>query len=290
MARTEYISLNANTRMELPGEFIRLSDGVTHYDISGRQAAPVVVLVHGFSVPYYIWDPTFPVLAKAGFRVLRYDIYGRGFSDRPHTLYDLDLFDRQLDELIHEMQLDLPVHLVGLSMGGPVVITYADRHPNNVDRICLIDPLSERMEQTGINRLILYPFLGDLMVRITGDHMFADQEGDLLHPENFPNYQSKFMPQMRYRGFKRALLSTMRSLARTDLHPAYQRVGKQHRKGLLIWGREDQGLPFELNQKVREMIPYLQFEPIDNAGHIPHFERPEIVNPLLINFLRQEVE
>jgi pimeloyl-ACP methyl ester carboxylesterase len=289
MARTEYLSLNANTRLELPGEFVKLSDGMTHYEISGTQGAPAVVLVHGFSVPYYIWDPIFPVLAKAGFRVLRYDIYGRGFSDRPHTLYNLDLFDRQLDELIHEIQLDLPVHLVGLSMGGPVVITYTDRHPNNVDRICLIDPRSEPMEPTGLNRLILSPFLGDFIVRVIGDRIFADQEGDLYHPEDFPNYQEKFIPQTRYRGFKRALLSTMRSLARTDLHPSFLNVGKQNRKGLLIWGREDQVLPFELHHKVRQMIPYLQLEPVDDAGHIPHYERPEVVNPLLINFLRQEV-
>jgi pimeloyl-ACP methyl ester carboxylesterase len=289
MTRTECLSLNDQTRKDLPGQFIRLRDGVTHYELAGPKDAQPVVLAHGFSVPYYIWDPTFKALCDAGFQVLRYDIYGRGFSDRPHMRYDLDLFDRQLDDLIRELRIDLPVHLVGLSMGGPVVITYTDRHPNNVDKICLIDPLSEKMEPTGLNRLVLYPFIGDLVVRVIGDRMFADQGGDLYHPEDFPAYQAKFLPQMRYRGFKRALLSTMRSLARTELHPAYLRVGRQRRKGLLIWGREDRGLPFELSQQVREMIPYLHFEPIETAGHIPHYERPEVVNPLLIDFLKQEV-
>ena len=65
--------------MTLPGRFIRLPDGVMHYDIAGPNDAPVVVLVSGFSVPYAVWDSTFDVLARANFRVLRYD----HFAARP---------------------------------------------------------------------------------------------------------------------------------------------------------------------------------------------------------------
>jgi pimeloyl-ACP methyl ester carboxylesterase len=51
-----------------------LSNGVVHYELTGSEDAPVVVLVHGFSVPCYVWDPTFEALTEAGFRVLRYDL------------------------------------------------------------------------------------------------------------------------------------------------------------------------------------------------------------------------
>ena len=49
----------------------------------GRPAS--VVLIHGFSVPYFIWDPTFEALHAAGMNPLRYDLYGRGYSDRPQV-------------------------------------------------------------------------------------------------------------------------------------------------------------------------------------------------------------
>ena len=62
---------------------MRLSDGFTHYELGGPPTGHLVVLAAGFSVPYYIWDPTFSALTEAGVRVLRYDYYGRGFSDRP---------------------------------------------------------------------------------------------------------------------------------------------------------------------------------------------------------------
>lgn len=58
------------------GSYVRLGSGVTHYELAGAKDARTVVLVHGFSVPYYIWDPTFDALTAAGFRVLRYDLTG----------------------------------------------------------------------------------------------------------------------------------------------------------------------------------------------------------------------
>jgi len=67
-----------------PARFVREAAGRDRPLRAGRSArGPAVALVHGFSVPYYVWDPTAPELARAGFRVLRYDLYGRGYSDRP---------------------------------------------------------------------------------------------------------------------------------------------------------------------------------------------------------------
>jgi pimeloyl-ACP methyl ester carboxylesterase len=68
----------------------------------------------------------------------------------------------------------------------------------------------------------------------------------------------------------------------------YRRVGEQERPALLIWGREDEAIPFDTHEKVRETIPHIEFHAIDGAGHGPHGERPEQVNPLLIEFLRRQ--
>ena len=77
--------LNDTVRANTPGSFVLLSDGYTHYELGGDENGEPVVLVHGFSVPYFIWDPTFDFLTKSGFRVLRYDLFGRGYSDRPEA-------------------------------------------------------------------------------------------------------------------------------------------------------------------------------------------------------------
>src|SRR5574338_459493 len=88
----EHRDLDAAARRGAPGRFVRLFDGVTHYQIDGPDSGRTVVLVHGFSVPYYIWDSTAAALAGAGYRVVRYDEYGRGGSDRPAGERTADLF------------------------------------------------------------------------------------------------------------------------------------------------------------------------------------------------------
>jgi alpha-beta hydrolase superfamily lysophospholipase len=116
----EFTTIDDVVRSRSPGRFAKTADGFVHYQLDGPAAARTVVLIPGFSVPYYIWDPTFQGLVNAGFRVLRYDLLGRGLSDRPELIYGPDLFDRQLANLLTAVGIVQPVDLAGLSMGGPI--------------------------------------------------------------------------------------------------------------------------------------------------------------------------
>jgi len=87
--------LNETTRCEADSSFMTLADGVTHYETGGPENGIPAALVHGFSVPYFIFDLTFDFLVKSGFRVVRYDLLGRGYSDRPNLEYNIQLFVRQ---------------------------------------------------------------------------------------------------------------------------------------------------------------------------------------------------
>jgi pimeloyl-ACP methyl ester carboxylesterase len=130
--RGEMRVIDEIVRASAPGQFVRLTGGFTHYELAGPDDGLLVVLVHGFSVPCFIWDPTFAGLVDAGFRVLRYDLFGRGYSDRPEVIYNQALFDRQLCELLDALGFTTPVNLVGLSMGGAIVVGFAAQHPERV--------------------------------------------------------------------------------------------------------------------------------------------------------------
>jgi alpha-beta hydrolase superfamily lysophospholipase len=97
---TERLEMDDQARQLAPGAFVQLTRGRVHYELAGPEDGRLVVLVHGFSVPSFVWDPTFEALVSRGFRVLRYDLYGRGFSDRPDTAYDRALYVEQLRELL----------------------------------------------------------------------------------------------------------------------------------------------------------------------------------------------
>src|ERR1700733_7331099 len=69
-------------------EDVTLPSGITHFQSTG--SGPTLILVHGVSGPLAVWDKFVEPLKNAGFRVIRYDLYGRGFSSRlPESSYDL---------------------------------------------------------------------------------------------------------------------------------------------------------------------------------------------------------
>jgi pimeloyl-ACP methyl ester carboxylesterase len=282
----EKITLSDTVRLTLPGQFVKLPLGVVHYELAGPDNAPTVVLVHGFSVPYYIWDPTFEALTQAGFRVLRYDLYGRGFSDRPEKTYDLDLFVAQLEELLPALDIQSPVDLVGLSMGGPIVASFANHHPDQVRSLILVDP---EVASVSIQRIfpLNIPIFGEyfMTIYVTPVQLPKTLSDSFFRPEKFPDWEAKFRVQLQYKGFRRAILSTIRTMPGMDSLAEYAAVGRQNLPALLIWGREDRTVSSANMQQVVELIPGIEYHIIDEAGHIPQYELPEVVNPILVEFL-----
>ena len=286
--RGETCMLDDEARRNAPGSFVRLPDGMVHYELKGPETGQLVVLVHGFSVPYYIWEHTFPALVAAGLRVLRYDLFGRGYSDRPDLPYTMELFVRQLKDLLEALQVNNPVDLVGLSMGGPISAGFTDRYPERVRKLCLLDPAGFQARRPVVYKLLALPGLGETLIGLFAKRLLASsQPSDFYMPEKFPGYPEQFLPQMQYQGFKRAILSTLRVGPLGGLTQTYQRVAAHRLPVLLIWGRQDRLVPFKLSEKARQILPQAEFHAIDQAGHIAHYERPEVVSPLLIAFLKK---
>ena len=278
--------LNEVTRTDAPGDFVRLSDGFTHYQIGGPENRMPVFLVHGFSVPYFIWEPTFKFLTESGFRVVRYDLFGRGFSDRPKTRYEIDLFCKQLKDLLDTLGFE-KVTLVGLSMGGPITASFTERYPERVQKLVLVDPAGARtVTLSRILRAALTPGFGELALGLFGRaHMAKSVAADFYDPAHVKLFAEKYMVQMKYKGFMRAILSTMRSGMLGDFSATYQKVGQSGIPVCLFWGRDDQTVPFAHSADMLAALPQAVFHVIENCGHIPHYEKPEEFNPLLLEFL-----
>lgn len=283
----ERVTLDTEARTALKNEsFVRLSDGTTHYQWQGPENGRKVVLVHGFSSPYFIWDRNVSALAQAGFRVLRLDLYGRGLSDRLQTEYTGDVFDRQLLELLDALDVKEPVDLVGLSMGGLIVTRFTDRHPERVRKLVLIGTSGvQRLPM--VTKILSAPIVGDWFIRAFGDFFVTH-----LLPREIANDASgmasakaAYANQLQYRGYKRALLSTLRHGSLTGEEAAFSRVGSQKRDGMLLWGTRDTVVPYKVHERVKELIPWLDFRPIDGGRHCVNYENADVVNPVLIAFL-----
>ena len=135
-------------------------------------------------------------------------------------------------------------------------------------------------------RLLHIQYLGEWLFDLVGEEkLVAGQKADFKSPERFPDYFKQYRLQMKYRGFKQALLSTIRGGMVVKAGEYFRKLGETGIPVLLVWGEEDVTVPFELNEQVRACIPHLQFVPVKDCRHLPHYECPEVVNPILIEFL-----
>src|SRR5690606_36912038 len=151
-------------------------------------------------------------LTAAGYRVLAFDNYRRGFSDRPDAIYDADLTDGLITELLVKLELGEPAHFVGYSMGGAAAVIFAARHPDRVRSLTLIAPAGLDIPGERNVDLIKRPLIGDWIVRMFGLRIFHDAAAEEAKAAPNPaRFLADFDRQMDYRGYGEALLSTLRN-------------------------------------------------------------------------------
>jgi len=276
--------LNDAVRTRLGGSYITLSGGVTHYALEGPANGQVVVLVHGGTIPMFAWDKISPGLTSAGYRVLSYDMYGRGYSDRPHVTYNRELYRNQLLELMDALNLREPFDLVGYSFGGGIVADFTARYPQRVRRLALISPVVYNFKTPRIFRI---PVIGEILARFIGIRTVTRRANTMY--EGTPSAERNsalFAEQTTFKGFQNSLLSMIRGDAIGNYCDSYESVGKQKRSVLLIWGSHDTEIPEEVIKTTRKLIPHIQFHAIPDAGHNIVFQKPEQLTGIIDNFLR----
>jgi pimeloyl-ACP methyl ester carboxylesterase len=94
------------------------------------------------------------------------------FSDKvtpiARSVYDPDLFDRQLDQLLARLGISGPIDLVGHSMGGLIAATYAARRRERISSLTLIAPAGVEMRMHWIVRMVQRPIIGEYLFRVFG--------------------------------------------------------------------------------------------------------------------------
>jgi pimeloyl-ACP methyl ester carboxylesterase len=246
------------------------------------------VLVHGFSTPLIIWERTAPALAAAGCCTVAYDLYGRGYSDRLKCAYGPELYERQLHDLLAALAVRWPVDLVGFSMGAQICAQFADRHPARVRRLVLIDPAGFGASAIRPSRLALLPGLGELLQRRAGPDTVADRAVRMFADQAAvpPDFRARVLAQARFRGTGRALLSTRRSMP-AKVPKLYARLEAMRKPVLIVWGTEDRITPYKQHVQAHAAIPSAEFLAVKGAGHAAMCERPSVVNPAIVEFLRR---
>ena len=291
------LELETISKSDIPkeGAWAPLSSGNIFYQIH----APVsnfkeetIVLIHGFSTPSFVWNGMLDKLISEGYKVITFDHYGRGFSERPKISYNKDLYVTELLDLLDFLEISEPVHLVGYSMGGPIAGFFTDEYFKRVASICLIAPAGFNKPNpfSTTTEFIYLPFVGEWFFNV-----FRERFENMLMPEtdgsddinaiNQQDYKRLFKEQFKYRGLIESLLSTIRNFNMYSTLEMYSRVGESNIPTLVIWGTLDGVVPYSTSNRIKEIIPQAKLVTIEEGTHDITYRQPSQVGEAISIFL-----
>ena len=275
--------------LELPdgGAFVSLSEGATYYRLaSGESCTTADVLVHGFSVPSYIWDPTYDFLASKGRCVVTLDLYGRGFSDNPDVAYTDQLFATQVLELLDHLKIK-KANLLGLSNGGRVVSQLAGFAPERVEQLIYVASSGFRDVSRDANVEVSQAEIDELVARYS--ELPAGQLSDFKDPTDFQDWDDKYAELLVHKGFARALISTRKNHDSRELDRIHAELQASNIPVTTIWGDSDTVVVYSgFAEKLQRLLPKRVEHFVPESGHLPHMENQPHVEALLTDILSLE--
>jgi pimeloyl-ACP methyl ester carboxylesterase len=267
------------------GEYVELSAGVTHYRIDGASDATPLILVHGATVPLWEFDFLVPELTRAGFKTLRFDLYGHGLSDRPAVDYTLDLFAAQALELLAAVAFPRPAAILGHSLGAAIAAAVAARAPAAVGELALVAPMLNFNARSSWARAFKRRGAGELLMRYFGVPALVRRRRARYARIGRPRLTELFVEQVSFDGFGRALLSMIRAETLGDQRARYAALRALARKVLVISGGADAVIPPEDVARVRELLGSHEHLELARAEHNLLLTHPAEVAGALRAFL-----
>jgi pimeloyl-ACP methyl ester carboxylesterase len=254
-------------------------------------AGPPVVLIHGFGGSMWQWEQQQHTLSQH-FRILTLDLPGAGLSDKPEIDYRpdqmLDFFVGFMDAVKIQQAT-----LVGNSMGAGLAIGMALAHPTRVAKLVLIDGLPqhvmEKLTSPSVRRALettAPSWLVSFGNMLFGGLMIESVLKEIVHD---PALLTPAVIERSNRNRQRPGLIKPIMTVRENL-PLWEsgfatRVGEITHPTLVIWGEEDRVFPVAVGEELHQTIKGSRFIRIPKAGHIPQWERPDLVNQELITFI-----
>jgi pimeloyl-ACP methyl ester carboxylesterase len=282
----ETIDKNIRFRQQIKtGEFLKLSKGYTYYEIKNKEAKKTLIFIHGFSVPSYIWDDTFKSASKRGYKTVRLDLYGRGYSSNLDSDYTDELFANQVIELMNELKIERATFL-GLSNGGRVISKIAYLKPELIQKLVYVSSSSfqehKPMNDTSVSGKEINDFIKNNYPSISKGQML-----DFKYPQNFKGWDDKYEQLLQYEGFARALISTRKNHINLDLENKF--INDSNIPLYTIWGDSDSAVVYNnFKNKLNKLMPRRIEYFISNSGHLPNMENSVEFEDILYNKILKE--
>lgn len=262
-----------------------------------------VIFVHGFPELAYSWRHQLPALADAGFRAIAYDQRGYGASGKPTEVeeYRLTKLVDDLFALADAVGIET-FDLVGHDWGGIVAWSAAVMRPERLSTVtslnvpyrgwcCGFPSISfiEENLQDRFGYVLAFQPIG-----VAEERFAADPAGWLRRSYESVAGRPDFQTDAEFATYVEAFtaggmfgpINAYRNIDRNAADVAALADAEITMPALMITVDRDPVLPPQLAEGMERWIPDLRREHITRCGHWTQQEQPELVNELLIDFLR----
>lgn len=270
--------------------FIETDAGRMHYFESGPAAdgVPTLLLLHSSGASHRQWRPLI-AQAAPGWRILAPDLFGYGGTPLPQLdappasilQAEMDLLGALLD------QVDGPVHVIGHSYGGAVALELALLHPARIAALAVYEPvlfalLRESTEQAAWREIV---GIGQRMVDLAAIGELRRAASEFLAYWIAPGaFEALAEPQQATlaAGMHKVAAEFGALLQRRDAQPDFSALTMPL---LLLCGSDTTCAARGVSAELRRRLPAADFLEVTGARHMAPLQQPDLVNPLLLDFL-----
>ncbi len=255
------------------------NNALLYYEESG-QGPETIVFSHGLLFNLRMWDAQVRYFEK-NYRCIAYDHRCQGQSGR--TGYpDMETLYEDAASLVEQLSPGIPVHFVGLSMGGFVGMRLAARKPQLLKSLILM----ETSANPEVNKF-RYIMLNWIFKNI-GPKLVSKKVIRVLFGKSSLNDPAK-KEMLRY--WKEKIESYPDTITKSvdgviDRKGIYGEIAHITLPTLVLVGDEDQAAPPDKAQRIHQQIQNSKLFHIPKAGHSSCIEQPDAVNSLIENFLK----
>lgn len=250
--------------------------GRIHYYEFGPEDGKKLLLVHGISTPSPAWAYLAPFLVKAGYRILCFDLYGRGYSDSPQVKHDAALFVSQIALLLAHLPHWDKFDICGMSLGGPIAANFAHYYPDRVDRVVLLCPAG------GTPNADLRPAVKLIRSHIVPNWLLRRLIRFIPLLPTPPKGSLPWWQERNHPGYKFSFTSSLQDgpiFNNRELHQAVaQRFGNKYR---VIWGDKDDVVPMSTSKYFGQ----IDLAIIPGGGHFIVLTHAEETAQHMLDFL-----
>lgn len=266
-----------------------------NYRIAGN--GPVsLVLIHGFGASLQNWHDILPYFDHSEFTIVLVDLKGSGFSSKPENSdYSMVEQARIIGDLLKHINIS-NYYLAGHSCGGAIVLLITINLigektcplPNGLILLSAAVyktelPLFVKYLRIPIIRNLLFAALSaDCQAEYTLRKIFHDQE------KITPDLISRYSFFMRLAGYREAIIQTANQIIPRDFKKYIDRYSEISIRTLAIWGKQDTLLPLSNGVRLDGALQSSRLAIIENCGHNPQEEQPQLVANLMLDFIRKE--